>query len=105
MRQSAMLTLAIAGMFILGTAAVSQANWYHQSGSSEGSSSEMTSPSSDPGMESQESETYEQQQPSEAGQLPPGENYRSGNDFRSGEPVESIEAGGLEYRLGIDTGP
>ncbi len=104
MRQRAMLTLAIAGMFILATAAVSHANWYHKSESSEGSTSEMTSPG-EPGSEAPQAETYEQQQPSEAGQLPPDANFRSGNDFQSGEPVGSVEAGGLEYRQGIDTGP
>ncbi len=105
MRHRAMLYFAVAGMFILASAAVSQANWYHQSDSSQGSSSEMTSPSGEQGSDASQAETYQQQQPSEAGQLPPAGNFRSGNDFQSGEPVETIDAGGLEYRLGIDTGP
>ena len=105
MRHRAMLFIAVAGMFILASAAVSQANWYHQSESPRGSSSEMTSPSGEQGNDASQAETYQQQQPTEAGQLPPAGNFISGNDFRSGEPVERIEAGGLEYRQGIDTGP
>lgn len=105
MRQSATLALAIAGMFILGTAAVSQANWYHQSGSSEGSSSEMTSPSGEPGMEAPETGTYEYQQQLETGNLPPLENSRVPGELRSsgGEPIEFVEAGGIGFRVGIDT--
>ncbi len=105
MRHRAMLYFAVAGMFILASAAVSQANWYHQSEGSQGSSSEMTSPSGEQGNDASQAETYEQQQPVEAGQLPPPESLRSGNDFPGGEPVETIDVGGLKYREGIDTGP
>jgi len=101
-----MLSLAIAGMFILASAVVSQANWYHKSGSSEGSSSEMTSPSGESGMEAPQAGPYERQEPSEAGQLPSGENTMStGSDFRSDEGGPIAEQGGTAFRVDIDAGP
>ncbi len=105
MRQRAMLFFALAGMFLLATAAVSRANWYHDSESSQGSSSEMTSPSGEPGTEAPQAETYEQQTPSEAGQLPPSDKFGPGNDLLRGEPVQRIDAGGLDYRQSLDIGP
>ena len=106
MRRTAMLSLAIAGMFILMSTGVSRANWYHKSGSSEGSSSEMTSPSGEPGTEAPQAGTYESQEASDAGKLPLGENtMNSGSKFRGDEDVPAIDVGGLKYRVGIDTGP
>ncbi len=111
MRHRAMLSLAIAGMFILASAAVSRANWYHKSESSQGSSSEMTSPSSEQGTEAPEAGTYERQEATEAGKLPPGEDamgprseFRSGGNI-PGENIPLAESNGEVYRLGIDTGP
>ncbi len=106
MRHRAMLSLAIAGMFILASVAVSRADCYHKSESSQGSTSEMTAPSSEQGTEAPEAGTYQRQEATEAGKLPPGENaMRSGPEFRSGEDIPVFEASGEMYRLNIDTGP
>ena len=101
MRQRAMLSLAIAGMFILASAAVVQANWYHKSEGSEGSTSEMSSPSGELGMETPEPGTYEYEQALETGNLP---SQVSGEQFSApGEEIAVVEQGGVDFRLGIDT--
>ncbi len=106
MRHRAMLSLAIAGMFILASAAVSGANWYQESESSGGSTSEMTSPSSEQGMGAPEAGTYEGREATEAGKLPSDKDtMRSGREFRGDETIPVVEANGEVYRLGIDTGP
>ncbi len=106
MRRITTLSLAVAGLFVLTYAAVAQANWYQHSESSGGSTSEMTSPSDDPGTSAPEVGTYERQEATEAGKLPPGEkSMSSGGEFRSDENVPTYEVGGRTYRAGIDDGP
>ncbi len=104
MRQSAMLTFVIAGMFILGTAAVAQANWYHKSEGSDRSSSEYMSPSGDTQAEAAEPGTYEYQQQMETGNLPGLDTSRGSEEqfSRGGEEVQVIEQGGAKFRVGID---
>ncbi len=104
MRYRAMLTLAIAGMFILTTAAVSQANWYHKSEGSDQSSSEYMSPSDESQARSAEPGTYEYEQQMETGNLPGLEASRgSEGRFSPGsEDAQVIEQGGAEFRVGID---
>ncbi len=104
MRYRAMLTSAIAGMFILATAAVSQANWYHKSEGSDQSSSEYMSPSDEPQAQAAEPGTYEYQQEMETGNLPGLDTSRGGDEQFSpgGEDVQVIEQGGATFRVGID---
>ncbi len=104
MRQRAMLSFAIAGMFILASAAVTRANWYHSSEGSQGSTSEMMSPTSEPGTEAPEVGSYEYQLQMETGNLPPLETSRSsGERFSPGdEGLQVIEQGGITFRVGID---
>ncbi len=105
MRHRAMLSIAIACMFILASAGVSRANWYHKSDSSGGNTSEMSSPSSESGMEAPQGESYEGQEATEAGGLPSDRNAtESGTGIRSGD-VPTVEVDGTVYRLGIDDGP
>ncbi len=104
MRQSAMLTLVIAGMFIFGTTAVAQANWYHKSEGSDQSSSQYMSPSGDTQAEISEPGTYEYQKEMETGNLPGLEASRGSDEQFSpgGEEVQVIEQGGAKFRVGID---
>ncbi len=104
MRYRAMQTFLIAGMFIFATAAVTQANWYHQSGGSDQSSSEMKSPSGDVQAGAAEPGTYEYEQQMETGNLPALETSPGSSDRFSpgGEDVQVIEQGGAEFRVGID---
>ncbi len=104
MRQRAILTFVIAGMFILTTAAVSQANWYHKSEGADQSSSEYMSPSGDTQAEASEPGTYEYQQQMETGNLPGLETSPGSEEQFSpgGEGVQVIEQGGATFRVGID---
>lgn len=104
MRQRAMLSLAIAGMFILTFAAVTEANWYHQSEGSQGSTSEMMAPSSEPGTEAPEVGSYQYQEAMETGNLPSlGTSPSEGEQFSpGGEDIEVVEQGGATFRVGID---
>ncbi len=104
MRQSAMLTFLIAGMFIVTTTAVAQANWYHKSEGSDRSSSQYMSPSRDTQAETSEPGTYEYQQQMETGNLPALEASRGPEERFSpgGEEVQVIEQGGARFRVGID---
>lgn len=105
MRRMAMLSFVIAGMFIVASAAAARANWNHESGSSEGTTSEMMSPSSGPATEAPEVGTYEYQQALETGNLPSEGNSVVSSEGSSspGEEIQVIEQGGLKFRLGIDT--
>lgn len=109
MRQRVILSLAIAGMFILASAAASRADWYYQSESSDKSTSEMTSPSAEPGIGAPEVGTFERQEPTEAGLLPPSERSMYFGNSKAGSPddesVPKVEVGGLRIREGVDTGP
>lgn len=104
MRYRAMLTFAIAGMFIVATAAVTQANWYHKSEGSDQSSSEYMSPSDESRAEVAEPGTYEFQQQMETGNLPGLDTARGGEEQFSpgGEDLQVIEQGGTTFRVGID---
>lgn len=107
MRRMAMLSFFIAGLFILASAAVVRADWYHQSGNPEGTKSEMSSPSSETRMEAPEAGTYEYQQALETGSLPPSEGSRVSGEPRSsgGEEIQIVDQGGLKFRSGVDDGP
>lgn len=107
MRRRALLSLAVIGMFLAGSAAISMAGGWHSGASSDtygpgeshpsmlGGSGETTA---DPG-------TFESQEPVEAGKIPSHEGGMiSGGEFRGGEEVQTVESGGLQYRLEIDAG-
>lgn len=105
MRHAAMMSSAVAGVFMLASAAVAQANWYHESGNPEGSSSVMTSPSSEAQAETPEPGTYQYEQALETGMLPPGSDshFSGARSSRGGEDIQVIDEGGFKIRLGIDT--
>ncbi len=106
MRQSAVLTLVIAGLFILGTAAVAQANWYHKSEGSDESSSEHMSPVGDQGTNASQPEQYGSPQQMETGGLPPGEQPEFLKDEflpPGAENAPVVDQGGIKLRIGIDT--
>ncbi len=105
MRQSAMLSFVIAGMFILASAAVAQANWYHKSEGSQESTSEMMSPSGEPEAQAPEAETYGNPQQLETGGLPSEEGSQISSEFLppGGENAPVVDPGGVKLRIGIDT--
>lgn len=99
MRRTWGLPLAVAGMFIFASAAVSQANWYYGSEGTDGGTSEMMAPPEEAG-------TYQQQEPSEAGKIPSGEKAMTpGEEPRAGDDFPTVDSGGLKFRESVDTGP
>ena len=80
-------------------------DWGGASGSSNPSES-YPSMESGSGATSPDQGNYESRETLEAGKLPSGEQtMSSGSGSRSEEDVPSVEAGGLKFREGIDTGP
>lgn len=108
MRQTRLLLLAVVGIFLLASSVIVMAGDWSQGGSSESYGPAESSPSMESGNQatSPDQGNYESQETVEAGKLPLGENtMNSGSKFRGDEDVPSIDAGGLKYREGIDTGP
>ncbi len=90
MRQRRLLSLAVVGIFLLTSSAISMAGDWDWSG---------PSGTSDQG-------SYESRETLEAGKLPSGEHTMgSGGESRSDESAPKNEFGGVTFRDGIDTGP
>lgn len=85
MRLTRVLSLAVGGLFVLTSSAISIAgdwDWSSPSGSTDQGN-------------------YESRESLEAGSLPSGEHEMNSGD----ENVPTVESGGLKFREGIDTGP
>jgi hypothetical protein len=103
-----MIWLAVVGILFVAPAAISMAGDWHW-GSSSGTYGPAESHSS---MSSADPEAslnpgnFVTREPVEAGKLPSGEpGMESGAGSRSGEEIQTVEAGGVWFRQGIDTGP
>ena len=96
MRQIRLLSVAVVGIFLLASSAISMAGDWDWSSPTESGSKAM---SPDQG-------NYESGGTLEAGKLPSSENtMSSGIESGSDKSVQTVEGGGAEFRVGIDTGP
>ncbi len=108
MRQRRLLSLAVVGIVLLASSAISMAGDWDWSSPSETYGPAGSQPSMESGSNatSPDQGNFESRETMEAGKLPSGENtMSSGSESRSGEDVPTIESGGLKLRVGIDTGP
>ena len=108
MRQTRLLSLAVVGIFLLASSAISMAGDWDWSSPSETYGPAGSHPSMESGSQgtSPDQGNYESQETLEAGKLPSGENtMSSGSGFRGDESVPIVEEGGASFRVGIDTGP
>ena len=104
MRQTRLLSLAVVGIFLLASSAISMAGDWDWSSPSETYGPAGSHPSMESGSQatSPDQGNYESQETLEAGKLPSGENTMSSG---SDESFPIVEQGGAEFRDGIDTGP
>jgi len=108
MRQTRLLSLAVVGIFLLASSAISMAGDWDWSSPSATYGPAGSHPSMESGSQgtSPDQGNYESQETLEAGKLPSGENtMSSGSGFRGDESVPIVEEGGASFRVGIDTGP
>lgn len=108
MRQRMLLSLAVVGIFLLASSAISLAGDWDWSSPSETYGPAGSHPSMESGSDSTSPDVgnYESRETLEAGTLPPGaDTMSSGSGPRSDESVPTIDAGGVTFRVGIDTGP
>ncbi|MGE5662808.1 MAG: hypothetical protein ACM31I_00605 [Deltaproteobacteria bacterium] len=108
MRRREMIALAVVGIFLVAPVAISTAgdwHWGSSSGTYGPAESHSSMGSADPEA-SLGSGDFETREPVEAGKLPTGERGMSSDaGSASGEEIQTVEAGGLWFRQGIDTGP
>lgn len=102
MRGKRVLSMAVLALFIVASAGALHAGGWHKSGASEeGKMSSMEPP---PSGSEIESHTWQYQEALDTGSLPATDagEVRGAGGF-GGEVIHTIEAGGLTYRLGVDT--
>lgn len=108
MRERRLLSLAVVGIFLLASSAITMAGDWDWSSPSETYGPAGSHPSMESGSDatSPDQGNYESRETLEAGTLPSGEGtMSSGSGPRSDESVPTIDGGGVSFRVGIDTGP
>lgn len=106
MRYSRLLSLTVVGIFLMAASAISMAgDWSGTWGPSVSGESDTSMDSGSQAMAPDQG-SYESRETLEAGALPPGDHsLNSGSEPRIDEDAPSVDAGGVRFREGIDTGP
>ncbi len=106
MVQSRLLSVAVVGIFLLASSAISMAGDWGGSYGTPDQTESHSSMESGSGATSPDQGSYESQQGVEAGKLPSGENsMSSGSESRSEDSFRTQEFQGGNSRGDIDTGP